>query len=38
MFTQHAQARMQQRAIPLGAVDVLMDYGEHRRHAGAEVY
>ena len=38
MFTQHAQARMQQRAIPLSAADVLMDYGEHRRHAGAEVY
>ena len=38
MFTQHAMARMQQRAIPLCAADVLMDYGEHRRHAGAEVY
>ena len=38
MISQHAQARMQQRAIPLRAVDVLMDYGEHHRHHGAEVY
>lgn len=38
MFTQHAQTRMQQRAIPLSAADVLIDYGEHRRHAGAKVY
>lgn len=38
MLTHHAQARMQQRAIPPSAIDVLMDYGEHRRHDGAEVY
>lgn len=38
MLTHHAQARMQQRSISLSAVDILMDYGEHRRHRGAEIY
>ncbi len=38
MISQHAQARMQQRSIPLNAIDVLMDYGDHRRRHGAEVY
>ncbi len=37
MFTHHAEARMQQRAISHQAVDALMAYGEYRRHRGAEV-
>lgn len=37
MFTHHAEARMQQRAISHQAVDALMAYGEYRRHQGAEV-
>lgn len=37
MFTHHAEARMQQRGISQHAVDVLMTYGEYRRHRGAEV-
>lgn len=37
MFTHHAQARMQQRSIPMSAVDALMEYGEARRHHGADV-
>lgn len=32
MFTHHAEARMQQRAISHQAVDALMAYGEYRRH------
>ena len=38
MLTHHAQTRMQQRSISMSAVDILMDYGEHRRHHGAEIY
>ncbi len=38
MFTHHAQARMQQRSIPMSAIDVLMEYGEARRHHGADVF
>ena len=37
MFTRHAQARMQQRAISNRAVEILMTYGEYRNHRGAEV-
>lgn len=38
MYTAHARARLQQRAIPDEAVDVLLAYGEHRRRKGADVY
>lgn len=38
MLTHHAQARMQQRCIPMSAVDALMEYGEARRHHGADVF
>lgn len=38
MYTAHAQARLQQRAIPGEAVDTLLAYGERRRHRGADVY
>ncbi len=37
MFTQHAQTRMQQRSIPMGAVEALLEYGETRRHHGADI-
>lgn len=38
MYTAHAQARLQQRAIPGEAVETLLAYGERRRHRGADVY
>ena len=38
MLTHHAQARMQQRSISMSAVDALMEYGEARRHHGADVF
>lgn len=38
MYTAHAQARLQQRAIPNDAVDAILAYGERRRHRGADVY
>jgi hypothetical protein len=38
MYTHHAQSRCQQRAIPNEAVEILMDFGEKGRHAGADVY
>ena len=38
MNTAHAQARLQQRAIPEEAVDILLAYGERRRRGGADVY
>ena len=38
MYTAHAQARLQQRAIPDEAVDTLLSYGERRRHHGADIY
>lgn len=38
MYTNHAQARCQQRAIPAAAVDALLSYGERKRHHGADVY
>lgn len=34
--TVHAAARMQQRAIPLAAIDLLLDYGASTRSRGAE--
>lgn len=37
MLTRHAEVRRQQRGIPWEVVDVLLAYGEHRRHRGAEV-
>jgi hypothetical protein len=37
MFTRHAETRLQQRAIPLRAIDVLMAYGEYHHRRGAEV-
>jgi len=38
MFSDHAIARMQQRSIPIGAIDALLDYGEHHRHRGADIF
>ena len=38
MHTAHAQARCQQRAIPIEAVETLLAYGETRRRHGADVY
>lgn len=38
MYTAHAQARLQQRAIPDEAVDVLLAYGDRRRRKGADIY
>jgi hypothetical protein len=38
MYTNHAQARCQQRAIPQEAVDALLAYGNTRRHDGADVF
>lgn len=38
MYTAHAQARLQQRAIPGEAVDILLAYGERRRRKGADIY
>lgn len=38
MLTHHAQVRMQQRGIPMAAVDALLAYGHQRRHRGADVY
>lgn len=39
-LTQHAQARMQQRAIPPAVVEALLDYGreEHDHHGGTIVF
>lgn len=37
-MTNHAQARLQQRAIPEEAVDALLAYGERRRRHGADIY
>lgn len=36
--TNHAQARLQQRAISNEAVDALIAYGERRRRKGADIY
>ncbi|MBK8375610.1 MAG: hypothetical protein IPL18_12380 [Sphingomonadales bacterium] len=38
MITQHAQARMQSRSIPVEAIDALLTFGETRRHRGADIY
>ena len=38
MLTHHAEARMQQRGIPMAAVDALLTFGHRRRHKGADVY
>lgn len=38
MLTHHAEVRMQQRGIPMAAVDALLAYGHQRRHRGADVY
>lgn len=38
MYTAHAQARLQQRAIAGDAVEALLAYGERRRHRGADIY
>lgn len=37
-MTHHAERRMQQRGIPLAAVDAILSYGRRRRHDGADVY
>jgi hypothetical protein len=38
MYTNHAQARCQQRGIPQEAVDALLAFGNTRRHHGADVF
>lgn len=38
MLTHHAEVRMQQRGIPMAAVDALLSFGHRRRHRGADVY
>ena len=37
-LTHHAEARIQQRGIPIAAVDAILSYGRRRRHQGADVY
>ena len=39
MMSRHALARMQQRGIPLDAIDTVLDYGRehHDRHGGVVV-
>lgn len=39
-FTKHAQARMQQRAIPPAVIEALLDFGqeEHDHHGGCILY
>lgn len=37
MLTRHAETRMQQRSISRRAVEMLITYGEYRRHRGAEI-
>jgi hypothetical protein len=38
MYTNHAQIRMQQRAISEGTVEALLDFGEVEFHHGCEIY
>ena len=38
MFTNHAQQRAQQRSISPAIVDILLEFGNCGRHAGADVY
>ena len=38
MFTHHAQARMQQRAIPDAAIEALLAFGTPHRRGHADVY
>jgi len=38
MYTDHAQIRMQQRAISHGTVEALLDFGEIEFHHGCEIY
>jgi RimJ/RimL family protein N-acetyltransferase len=37
-ITLHAEARMHQRAISAQAVDLILEFGDLIRHAGADVY
>jgi hypothetical protein len=37
-LTRHAEARAQQRAVPVFVVDLLRDYGVAVHHEGAEVW
>ena len=37
-ITRHAQARIQQRAIPPFVIDLLQDYGEVSYHRGREIF
>lgn len=37
-MTSHAQARIQQRGIPLEAIDAILSYGKRRRREGADIY
>lgn len=37
-YTQHAQSRAQQRAIPGVAVGLIMRFGRVQRHQGADVF
>ena len=38
MFTSHAKKRSQQRSISPAIVNILLDFGNCGRHAGADVY
>jgi len=37
-FTRHARVRLQQRAIPYEAVDIVVGFGRMRRHGRADVF
>ena len=37
-MTQHAQTRVQQRGIPVSAVDAILAFGCRKRRHGADVY
>lgn len=37
-ISNHARARMEQRSIPLGVVDLILNFGNIEYHKGREIY